>query len=108
MNIRITTKWWTGVRNYTLNFGDDSTSVHLTEDDANMLRDRLTAVLGPADFPSAEPEWKPGDMVLDDDDDLWRFDADWWHCLTDDAYACDTDALIETFGPLRRAKVVAE
>jgi hypothetical protein len=47
-------------------------------------------------------------MVLDDDDDLWRFDADWWHCLTDDAYACDTDALIETFGPLRRAKVVAE
>lgn len=106
MTIHITTNWWAGVRNYVLGFDDDRQTVGLNVDEAKMLRDRLTDMLGPADFPSAEPDWKPGDLVLDDDDDLWRFEADRWRCLTDDACDCDTDALVETFGPIRRAKVV--
>lgn len=51
MNIRITTKSWAGVRNYNVEFDDNATVNGLTEDEAKMLRDRLTTVLGPADFP---------------------------------------------------------
>lgn len=54
-----------------------------------------------------EPEWKPGDMVLDAEDRAWGMDEDGdWNRVGSRILYHGIEALAESFGPLRRAKVV--
>lgn len=54
-----------------------------------------------------EPEWKPGDLALDAEDRAWGMDEDgYWNSVVSHLRYHGTEALAESFGPLRRAKVV--
>lgn len=108
---------------YQKTYGDGSFEVregiidHLVDDEAWFTRNSNIIVGEFNDAPNEvvtiisrpEPAWEGGDLALDADGYLWVYDGDTWECLRYGKGAAKwTSAdLVDRFGPIARAKVVA-